>query len=100
MLCTSLSYEKINGIDNISTKVQGVKELNIDNLMVNADHIGNFKIYIKADVKNLDQDKGRNDLYFTIIDNKTGQKSQKDSVFISNWILLSCLILNHLRDNI
>lgn len=73
---------KIVGIKDISLKTVGTSDLNINNLPVEPDEVGSFKIFAGTKEDNLDAS-GKTKIKIIISDNKTGESSIKNSVFIS-----------------
>ena len=72
----SLSVE---GLENASIEVKAAGDNTANNLLVKADSVGKFHVYLSSDV---DPALPR-DVVFTLKDNKTGTKDTYDSVFIS-----------------
>lgn len=78
------SYKlKIDDIKYSEIKVEGTEDLSVDNLPVKAGEVASFKIYLSVDGRDLEDSNGKNEVEFVIIDNKTNEEAEVESVFMS-----------------
>jgi polyferredoxin len=73
---------KILGIKDIHLKTVGTSDLNVNNLSVEPDDVGSFKVFAGTKEDNLDIS-GKTKIQIIISDNKTGEIAVKNSIFIS-----------------
>lgn len=69
----------VEGIDNASIKLNAAGEVTTDNIYVEADSVGHYKVFVESGI----QPQQPFDIDFYIIDNQTGQKVKHETMFIT-----------------
>lgn len=70
---------KVEGIDNATIKVNAAGNVSTDQIYVEADSVGQYKVFVESKIKPQEPF----DIEFYLIDNETGQKVEHETMFIT-----------------
>ena len=70
---------KIKGIENATIKLNTAGDVAPDNIYVEADSVGHYKVFVESEIEPQEPF----DIEFYLTDNKTGQKVEHETMFIT-----------------